>query len=323
MLGKLARILRMIGHDAEYVREGDPIDIARRAHEEHRVLLTRDTRLAKRDDTAQVLFVESNYPFHQARQVIRTLKLVLDPSFRRCVEDNGLLAQVDKRDVEPDVPPYIFRTQEDFLRCERCGRAFWAGSHLDGMRSLIHALEGAPLVRGDGDEQSHEGELTSLEPLLDLHQALEVLLLEHRVALMRSDIHVAMRAFRRFSVWMRRHVQDENELVLPVYAAKPPLDGYPRGAAPDIFHAEHDKILEHLSRCERSLDALKRRGLEDDALRVECLGLIDREKIFVDLCEHHDRRERAYLYPHLERILDEREKQELLERMVGPTEPRS
>src|SRR5689334_23241181 len=91
MLGKLARMLRMIGHDAEYVREGDPLEIAQRARDEGRVLLTRDTKLARHGDTGLVLFIESNYPFHQARQVIRALGLVLDASFRRCVEDNGLL----------------------------------------------------------------------------------------------------------------------------------------------------------------------------------------------------------------------------------------
>lgn len=320
MLGKLARILRMIGQDVEYVREGDPLEIANRARDEGRVLLTRDTRLAKREPRGQVLFVESNYPFHQARQAIRDLELVLDPSFRRCVEDNGLLAAVKKEDVVGDVPSYVLATQEEFMRCERCRRVFWAGTHLDGMRRLIGALEDAPLVRGDDDEpaQPEQGEVRTLEPLLDLHQALEVLLLEHRVALMRSDLSGAAKSFRRFSMWMRRHIQDENELVLPVYQRNPPPDGWPRGSAPEIFDHDHTKILEHLTRCEAMLAELEREGRSGDELRVACLGVIDREKVFVDLCEHHDRRERAYLYPRLEALLDEKEKAELIERMVGP-----
>ena len=31
--------------------------------------------------------------------------------------------------------------------------------------------------------------------------------------------------------WMRRHVSNENELVIPVYAAHPPEGGWERGAA--------------------------------------------------------------------------------------------
>lgn len=319
MLGKLARILRMIGQDAEYVREGDPLEIARRAREEGRVLLTRDTKLARRSG-GEILFIQSNYPFHQARQVIRELELVLDPSFRRCVDDNGLLTIVPKEEVASEVPPYILDTQHELMRCDRCRRVFWAGTHLDGMRRLIAALEDAPLVGPDDDapQEPVHGELRTLEPLLDLHQALEVGLLEHRVALMRSELPAAMRAFRRFAIWMRRHIQDENELVLPRYAHAAPEGGHPRGATPQVFEHDHEKILDHLTRTERALLELEQRGLAGDELRVACLGLIDREKIFVDLCEHHDRRERAFLYPWLERILDEREKAELLERMVGP-----
>src|SRR5215813_9221277 len=78
MLGKLARMLRMVGQDVEYMREGEPLEIARRAEREGRVLLTRDKRLATRKDIGSIVYVENNYPFHQARQVIRDLRLAID-----------------------------------------------------------------------------------------------------------------------------------------------------------------------------------------------------------------------------------------------------
>src|SRR5688500_2169209 len=83
MLGKLARLLRMVGQDVEYVREGDALEIARRAQREGRVLLTRDKRLACRKDIGRVLFVENNYPFHQTRQVLRDLGLMIETDFQR------------------------------------------------------------------------------------------------------------------------------------------------------------------------------------------------------------------------------------------------
>ncbi|MCC7382467.1 MAG: Mut7-C RNAse domain-containing protein [Deltaproteobacteria bacterium] len=320
MLGKLARILRMVGQDVEYAREGEPVAIAQRARDEDRVLLTRDTRLLRRGDLGPVVHVQSNYPFHQARQVIRELSLVLDPTFRRCVEDNGLLLPVPRAEAEGLVPPYVFATQIEFMRCERCQRLFWAGTHLDGMRQLIDALEGAPLVLSEEDEPatSGEGEVYVLEPLVDLHQALEVQLLEHRLALMRSDLPVALKDFRRFSIWLRRHIQDEVQFVLPIYADLEPESGFPRGAAPAIFDHDHEKLLEHLDKNEAALESLKSEQLEGDALRVACLRILDRQKTLVDLGEHHDRRERTYLYPTLERALSERVKLELVEQLVGP-----
>jgi uncharacterized protein with PIN domain len=318
MLGKLARILRMIGQDTEYVREGEAIRIAERAASEGRVLLTRDQRLARRTNPGPVVFVKSNYPFHQARQVIRELGLVLEPSFRHCVEDNGRLIPVDASTVTEDVPSYVTEHQREFLRCERCRRVFWPGTHLDGMRRLIASLEDAPLLGVLDDDDEIASDVRHLEPLVDLHQALEVLFVQHRVALMRGDLPAAERSFGAFAAWMRRHVRDENELVLPIYAAHPPAEGWERGAAPAIFEHDHQKILEHLDLIEAATRALGREALAGDDLRVRCLLQLDREKIFVDLCEHHDHRERRYLYPALERILDERAKVELLERMVGP-----
>src|SRR5690348_7119618 len=104
MLGKLARLLRMIGHDVEYVREGDPLEIARRAAHEGRILLTRDRRLATRKDLGDTLFLENNYPFHQARQVVRVLGLSIETDFRRCVEYNGRLESITSEQAEGHVP---------------------------------------------------------------------------------------------------------------------------------------------------------------------------------------------------------------------------
>ncbi|MFO0723905.1 MAG: Mut7-C RNAse domain-containing protein [Myxococcota bacterium] len=318
MLGKLARILRMIGQDTEYVREGDAGAIADRAAQEGRVLLTRDQRLTKRASVGPLVFVKSNYPFHQARQVIRELGLVLEPSFRHCVEDNGDLRAVDAASVVGDVPSYVLDHQKEFLRCDRCRRVFWPGTHMDGMRRLIASLEDAPLVGTLDEDDEISTDVRHLEPLVDLHQALEVLFVQHRVALMRGDLASAQRIFRRFAIWMRRHVQDETELVLPVYAKNPPSEGFPRGAAPEIFDHDHQKILEHLDLIEAAISDIKRAELSDEELRVRCLHQLDREKIFVDLCEHHDRRERLYLYPRLEQVLGDSAKADLLERMVGP-----
>ncbi len=324
MLGKLARILRMSGHDVEFVREGEPLAIAAQARADGRVLLTRDTRVVRHPEVGEHLFVRSNYPFHQARQVVRALGLELSPTFRFCVEDNGRLTPATPESVAGEVPPFVLAGQTSFLRCERCRRVFWQGTHLDGMRRLIAALEGAPLVADEDDApaEPEEGEVRALEPLVDLHQALDVLLLEHRVALMKSDLPAALRLIRRFGMWMRRHIQDETELVLPVYAQHPPPTGFPRGAAPDVFAGEHAKILDHLSRAETATAAIAEQGLEVDALQVACLGLLDREKLLADLCEHHDRRERMFLYPALERWLGEDAKAEILERMVGLGDPR-
>lgn len=318
MLGKLARLLRMIGQDVEYVREGDPLEIARRAQREGRVFLTRDRKLAMRKDLGATLFVENNYPFHQARQVLRELGLSIDSDFKRCVEDNGTLQAIDKEEARPRVPPYVLDTARGFFRCDRCAKIYWDGTHVAAMRQMISSLDDAPLVPGDGvDDAPNEANMRVLEPLVDLHQALEVMFLRHRLALMEGEPARALRVFRRFAICMRRHVDDEQDLVFPVYAGSAPKEGYERGAAPEIFENEHRKILDHLEQIERAIEALLAAKESGEQLRARCLQLLDREKVFGDLLEHHDLRERTFLYPALERMLADDEKTDLLERMVG------
>lgn len=319
MLGKLARLLRMLGHDVEYVREGDALQIAEKARADGRVLLTRDKRIAQKKHLGPLLFIRNNYPFHQTRQVIRDLDLRIDARFKRCVEDNGLLRRVAKDEVAGAVPAYVIEVTTEFFRCDRCERTYWMGTHVAAMQQMIAALEDAPLVTSDGggSDPAAENALRTLEPLVDLHHAMDVLFLKHRLALMTGDLPSAVRIFRRFAMCMRRHVHDEADLVLPTYARPTPPDGYERGAAPEIFSNEHEKILQHLDQIGCALETMQKNHLDPESSKVECLHLIDRQKIFVDLVEHHDLRERKFLYPALERILTENEKLDLLERMVG------
>jgi uncharacterized protein with PIN domain len=311
MLGRLAKFLRMLGQDVEYNREGSSAEAAARAASEGRILLTRSARKRVGPESQPIFIVESNYPFHQAREVLLGLSLTVRDDFARCIEDNGLLEVVGREQARDHVPERVLAEYERFHRCPRCERLYWDGRHLQGMRTTISALEAAPLAH-DEEEFPDAPPTPMLDPLLDLHQALEVAFLQHRVALMKGELPRAGFELRRFSAWMRRHIGDENELVLPLYQRRPPPEGYERGAAPEIFSNEHEKILDHLDRLELAFQALERLAEAPDRLPASCLNLLDREKILVDLLEHHDRRERLHLYPTLERNLRIEEKQELL-----------
>jgi uncharacterized protein with PIN domain len=325
MLGRLARMLRILGQDVEYAREGEARAIAARARDEGRVLLTRDTRLAAQP-LGPHLFVRSNYPFHQAREVIAAFALPHEPNLRFCVEDNGLLEEVAIEAVRDQVPPFVAATQPRLWRCPRCPRVLWAGTHVEGMRRLVDALAEAPHVETHDAEHDADddalGEARALAPLVDLHQAHELLLTEHRLALLRGELPAATRAFARFARTMRRHLDDEDAHVLPLYRARAPAEGHARGERPEVFEHDHAKIREHLARVEALLAALDAapptaHAAPSDAVDLARLHLLDRERTLVDLLDHHDRRERAFLYPFLERSLDAAERQALLERLLG------
>lgn len=136
MLGRLARWLRLLGYDTAYENDADDMYLARRARAEGRVLLTRDRALASRRGLSTLL-VESEVLEKQIRQVLETLGPPPEPALSRCSLCNVPLEAVSKDLVADRVPPYVFRTQQQFRLCPACGRVYWPGSHLERMAQQI------------------------------------------------------------------------------------------------------------------------------------------------------------------------------------------
>ena len=141
MLGKLARWLRILGFDTAYDHAIADGDLIRRAREEARILLTRDTRLVLRKGMPRHLLIESQDPAEQVRQVVDAFELQVnrDAFLSRCILCNRGTLAISKEEARPKVPPYVFRTQERFARCPECGRIYWRATHVDEM---IRWLEG-------------------------------------------------------------------------------------------------------------------------------------------------------------------------------------
>ena len=150
MLGRLARWLRLLGHDTLYERDITDDALLIIARREGRIILTRDTRLIQRRAAkGQALLIVSNDTAGQLKEVMEhfSLKAMDTP---RCSLCNGLLVQVmDKRSLKDLVPEYVFLHQgkEGFFRCSECGHLYWEGSHLEGIRSKKEFLS-ATMMKG-------------------------------------------------------------------------------------------------------------------------------------------------------------------------------
>ncbi|OMC55781.1 hypothetical protein A5747_11695 [Mycobacterium sp. IS-836] len=142
-LGRLARLLRVLGFDAWWSSDADDAALARISLDEQRILLTRDRGLLKRRAITHGLFVHSQDPEQQALEVMRRLDLRerLAP-LTRCLHCNGALQAVDKRDVIDQLEPLTAQYYEEFSRCAGCGRIYWAGSHHAKLLGLVERLRG-------------------------------------------------------------------------------------------------------------------------------------------------------------------------------------
>jgi len=142
-LGKLVRLLRLLGFDCAYAPPWDDEVLARRSAAEQRVLLTRDRGLLKRAVVTHGVFLHSDQPEEQVREVVRRLDLhdAARP-FARCAECNGLLERIPTEEARPCVPARTFRHVHRYLRCDGCGKVYWKGTHWRRLQQIVkRALE--------------------------------------------------------------------------------------------------------------------------------------------------------------------------------------
>ena len=140
MLGRLARWLRIIGHDVAYGPHLHGPGLVAAARAEGRLILTRDTQLVRDPNLPPHLFLRSDRFRDQLREVAATVPLARGASFTRCVECNAALRDVPRDSVQGRVPPYVLETQERFWTCPACHRVYWPATHHARMRAELVAL---------------------------------------------------------------------------------------------------------------------------------------------------------------------------------------
>lgn len=140
-LGRLAAHLRMLGFDCLYQNDYDDAPLAHLAHEEQRILLTRDRRLLMRKIVQQGYCLRSLDPLQQLTEVILRFDLVnqIQP-FHRCLRCNHPLETVEKETILNRLEPLTKKYFDEFHLCPVCGRIYWKGSHYERMRKFIEQI---------------------------------------------------------------------------------------------------------------------------------------------------------------------------------------
>jgi uncharacterized protein with PIN domain len=137
-LGKLARLLRMLGFDALYRRDYEDSEVVRISTQEHRIVLTRDRGLLKHRAVTHGYWVRSTEPIAQAREIVRRFDLSSQVKpLTRCIPCNGIITEVDKNAIATQLPPRTAAWYDKFYRCLDCGQLYWPGSHHDRMQETI------------------------------------------------------------------------------------------------------------------------------------------------------------------------------------------
>lgn len=144
-VGKLARLMRMMGYDTLFFRYIEDSRLVRIALAEGRILLTRDTQIMRRrvvsHGQVKMILLSHDDPKEQLRHVFKTLNLDCDSrGFTRCMECNESLLSRTREEVQEVVPPYVFKNHTDYMQCPSCHRVYWKGTHWERMAAEIRRL---------------------------------------------------------------------------------------------------------------------------------------------------------------------------------------
>lgn len=133
----------MSGYDTLFFQGDDDAQMISIAGDEGRVILTRDTQIMRRrvvtGGTIKAILIRSDDSERQMLQVIDELHLspFFNP-FTICLECNQPLTEKSKSQVKERVPPYVFRTRDQYMECPHCNRLYWRGTHWQAMKERLN-----------------------------------------------------------------------------------------------------------------------------------------------------------------------------------------
>ena len=137
-LGRLARMLRLLGFDTLYRNDYDDPEIVRIAAEQSRIILTRDRQLLQAGAVTRGYWVRSGAVDEQIGEVLERFDLYsrIRP-FKRCLRCNGPVEERSKAEVFHLLEPKTKRYYDRFYQCRHCGQVYWKGTHFDKLTKKI------------------------------------------------------------------------------------------------------------------------------------------------------------------------------------------
>jgi hypothetical protein len=142
-LGRLARLLRLLGFDTLYSNDWGETEIARKATRDHRAVLTCSRALLKRRAIEVGRLVRARAVDAQVCEVIERFGLIgRERPFTRCNLCNGELRPVPKSAIAVRVPLRTRSWCDSYFLCSGCDHLYWPGTHVEKMRARIAELLG-------------------------------------------------------------------------------------------------------------------------------------------------------------------------------------
>ncbi len=146
MLGNIAKKLRLLGFDSEYVSDIDDSKLIEKAKNENRTIISRDRNLidrAKKNEISSVYITKEN-EIEQFREILETTHLQFDEisgDSARCTKCNSPTSQINKFEIENKIPQGVLELQDKFWKCDGCDQIYWEGTHIKNLQEFVHKIK--------------------------------------------------------------------------------------------------------------------------------------------------------------------------------------
>ena len=145
MLGKLAKKLRLLGYDTFYTSNVADDEIIIMAKGQERILLTKDSLLAKLAEgnsikTVKISEDDELSQFRQIKEKVSFGRFSIEGKISRCSICNGKLSQINSEKVIGKVPEGVINNFKEFWKCSECKKIYWEGTHIKNLQKFVLEL---------------------------------------------------------------------------------------------------------------------------------------------------------------------------------------
>lgn len=141
MLGRLARWLRMMGHDVKYSNRFDDAELLAVSKAENRILLTRDFALYQQatSKNLETYYVEgTTEPERLAELASRFgFPIEIDLEKSRCPKCGSRLVSITKDQIRDKIEKNTLLYYDKFWKCSTCGSVYWQGAHWTKINAIL------------------------------------------------------------------------------------------------------------------------------------------------------------------------------------------
>ncbi len=146
MLGNIAKKLRILGFDSEYVSDIDDSKLIEKAKNENRTIISRDRDLIDRTKKNKIssVYITKENEIEQFLEILETTHLQFDEisgDSARCTKCNSPTSKISKLELENKIPQGVLEFNEKFWKCDGCDQIYWEGTHIKNLQEFIHKIK--------------------------------------------------------------------------------------------------------------------------------------------------------------------------------------